>query len=112
MRGWRRDETLRALWQVDRTAEPAAEVLQFDLQKRGLEETMSRLFDNFPLPWTIKQSEWVNPDKHLGGFEVFDATGAVVIRGGSYTGDSDAEFNLDRLQVAELVAIVNAAGGK
>ena len=67
-----------------------------------------KLFDQYPRPWRIEQDESVDPERYLGGFTVFDARGDAVIVGGTYTGDGDAEFNLDRLQVAELVAIVNA----
>lgn len=68
-----------------------------------------RLFDKFPRPWRIEQDETVDPDKYLGGFTVFCANGEVVINGGTYTGDGDEEFNLDRIQVEELVRLVNDA---
>ena len=66
-----------------------------------------KLFEQFPKPWTIKQDESVDATRYAGGFEVFDANGKTVINGGTYSGDGDAEFNLDRLQAAELVELVN-----
>lgn len=41
---------------------------------------------------------------------MLDVNGKTVIDGGTYTGDGDSEFNLNRLQVAQLVAIVNVHG--
>lgn len=68
------------------------------------------LFEEFPRPWKIIQDESVDPDKFIGGFRVLDVNGKTVIDGGTYTGDGDSEFNLNRLQVAQLVAIVNVHG--
>lgn len=68
-----------------------------------------KLFEQFPPPWRIEQDETVDPSVHSGGFEVFDANGETVIFGGTYSGDGDEAFNLNRLQVAELVELVNAA---
>ena len=68
-----------------------------------------KLFEQFPRPWRIAQDEKVDPERYIGGFDVFDANGKTVIAGGTYTVDGDAEFNLNRLQVAELVALVNSA---
>lgn len=65
------------------------------------------LFEEFPRPWTVIQDESVDPNKYGGGFTVFAANGKTVIDGGTFRGDGDSEFNLHRLQVAELVAIVN-----
>lgn len=66
-----------------------------------------KLFEKFPRPWNIAQDERLDPDKYAGGYDVTDATGKTVMCGGTYTGDGDDEFNLNRLQVAELVEIVN-----
>ena len=66
-----------------------------------------KLFERYPRPWSIKQDETVDPEKFAGGYEVYCAEGKAVMLGGTYTGDGDEEFNLNRLQVAELVAIVN-----
>jgi len=74
-----------------------------------LEENM-KLFEKFPRPWRIEQDESVDPDLCLGGFTIFSADGQIVINGGTYTGDGDAEFNLNRLQATELVVLVNASG--
>jgi hypothetical protein len=67
-----------------------------------------KLFERYPRPWRIEQDETIDPNIYQGGFTVFDASGQIVIFGGTYTGDGDAEFNLNRTQVAELVALVNA----
>jgi len=67
------------------------------------------LFDQYPRPWSVAQDDSVDPAKYLGGFTVFDSTGQVVIEGGTFTGDGDAEFNLNRLQAAELVEVVNSS---
>jgi hypothetical protein len=69
-----------------------------------------RLFAKFPRPWSIAQDEAVDAGRYIGGFVVSDANGKTVIDGGTYTGDGDAEFNLDRLMAAELVAMVNEYG--
>jgi hypothetical protein len=71
-----------------------------------------KLFEQYPRPWRIVQDESVDPEVNLGGFEVLDATCATVIYGGTYTGDGDAEFNLNRLQVSELVDLVNRSWKK
>lgn len=68
-----------------------------------------KLFDEFPRPWRIEQDETVDPDKYRGGFTVFCSNGEIVINGGTYTGDGDEQFNLNRLQVEELVRLVNDA---
>lgn len=68
-----------------------------------------RLFDQYPRPWRIVQDESIDPDKYASGYEVFDANGKTVMYGGTFTGDGDAIFDLDRWQVAELVEIVNKA---
>jgi hypothetical protein len=67
------------------------------------------LFDEHPRPWRIEQDETVDPNRFLGGYSVFDANGVEFMYGGTYTGDGDAFFMLNRTQVAELVALVNAA---
>lgn len=66
-----------------------------------------KLLEQYPRPWRAVQDETVDPDRYGGGYEVYAANGAVVILGGTFSGDGDAEFNLNRLQVEELVAIVN-----
>lgn len=68
-----------------------------------------KLLDKFPRPWRIEQDETVDPKKYSGGFTVYCGNGEVVINGGTYTGDGDAEFNLNRIQVGELVRLVNDA---
>ena len=68
-----------------------------------------KLFEEFPRPWRIEQDETLDPEKYGGGFTVFCACGKTVISGGTYTGDGDEEFNLNRLQVEELVRLVNDA---
>lgn len=68
---------------------------------------MKRTFAKYPPPWRYVGDESVDPDKYAGGFDVYDAEGKAVIRGGTYSGDGDAEFNLDRLQALELVELVN-----
>ncbi len=68
---------------------------------------MKKLLEAYPRPWRIVQDESVDPAKYRGGFDVFDANGVVIIRGGTYSGDGDEEFNLNRVQAAELVEIVN-----
>jgi hypothetical protein len=65
------------------------------------------LFEKYPKPWRIVQDESVDPSLYLGGYEVYAANGETVMLGGTYSGDGDAEFNLNRLQVAELVALIN-----
>ena len=67
------------------------------------------LFDRYPRPWTIVNDESVDAKLYRGGFQVFDALGETIIYGGTFTGDGDAEFNLNRLEVDELVKLVNAA---
>ena len=73
------------------------------------------LFKQFPRPWTceidesLDQLEAETKRKFSGGYTVTDANGKVVMFGGTYTGDGDAEFNLNRHQVKELVDIVNNA---
>ena len=66
-----------------------------------------RLFDRYPRPWRIEQDDKIDPERYAGGFTVFDCTGQVVIFGGTFSGDGDEEFNLNRTQVSELVALVN-----
>lgn len=67
-----------------------------------------RLFEKFPRPWRIEHNYAVDAEMFAGGFTVFDACGETIIFGGTYTGDGDQEFNLNRLQVEELVNLVNA----
>lgn len=69
---------------------------------------MNRLLMMYPLPWVIEQNERVNPDNCAGGFTIASADGKVIMDGGTYTGDGDIELNLDRLQAAELVELVNS----
>lgn len=66
------------------------------------------LFEQFPRPWRIEQDTSVDPEIYAGGFEVFDANGKTVIFGGTFTGDGDEQFNLNRLQVQELVNKINS----
>jgi len=68
-----------------------------------------KLFERYPRPWRMEQDETIDAERYAVGFTVFDANSQVVIFGGTYTGDGDQEFNLDRSQVAELVALVNSA---
>lgn len=68
-----------------------------------------KLFEEYPRPWRIEQDESRDPEKFSGGFEVFDANGKSIIFGGTFTGDGDEYWNFNRLQVAELVELVNRA---
>ena len=73
------------------------------------------MFEQFPRPWTCEIDKSLDYTqlqigrKLAGGYTVTDANGKVVMFGGTYTGDGDAEFNLNRHQVKELVDIVNNA---
>jgi hypothetical protein len=69
-----------------------------------------RLFEKFPRPWTCQQDESVDAERFGGGFAVFDATGKAVFTGmDRVSHDGEDEFNMNRLQVAELVKLVNEA---
>lgn len=69
-----------------------------------------KLFEKFPRPWKCIQDESVDPQKYAGGFLVLDAHGETVISGMDRTShDGQDEFNLNRLQVAELVELMNRA---
>jgi hypothetical protein len=63
-----------------------------------------RLFDRHPRPWRICEDVSVT-----GTFTVLNNNNETVIFSGTYSGDGNEEFNLDGPQVAELVALVNAA---
>jgi hypothetical protein len=71
--------------------------------------TTKPMLAEFPAPWTIDQDESVNPSMFGGGFTVYSSNGLTVFYGGSFSGDGDAEFNLNRLQVEELVKLVNSS---
>ena len=68
-----------------------------------------KLLDEYPRPWRIEQDESIDPERYAGGFAVFDCNNKLIIFGGTSSCDGDDEFNLDRKQVAELVALVNRA---
>lgn len=63
---------------------------------------MNLITDEYPLPWVVRHFK-----KY--GYEVADANGETVIFSGTYRGDGDEEFNLNRQQVEQLVNLINAS---
>lgn len=68
---------------------------------------MIHLLQKNPGPWRIEILEGIDTTEYDGGFAIYDASDNCVINGGTYTGDSDIEVNLDARQASELVDIVN-----
>ncbi len=75
-------------------------------QHHAQEKEIMKLFEDYPLPWNIENLDpaWSG----IGSYIIRASNNKIVIHGGTYSGDGDAECNFTFLQAQELVNTINA----